>query len=264
RVEAQFGQDGADVGDRHDVSPLRAPGAASGRVVSAVSVTTCFHYLHLDGDCKGVRSLFLIFLGTPRNHAGFPGADGGSGGSSGATHTLLVQHGPHCRHVAPQVVESRAGEPELTDGRLHRAAVTPERVAEKVQGCRVGGSELGGQAAAPHGGTPLVSTCSHPAARSASTVHLDGIGRREPAAFRRSAESRNRRSSRVGITTGSPSQPEPTSSPSSSTISTAPPERYGFAIGNRCTPSTTDVPACSSPSSSSSRLQVRLRWLRDS
>src|SRR5690606_40787597 len=41
------------------VSPLRAPGAASGRVVSAVSVTTCFHYLHLDGDCKPPRSLFL-------------------------------------------------------------------------------------------------------------------------------------------------------------------------------------------------------------
>src|SRR5690606_34056576 len=58
QLEAQVGQDGADVGDRHDVSPLRAPGAAAGRVVSAVSVTTCFHYRLLDGDCKGVESLF--------------------------------------------------------------------------------------------------------------------------------------------------------------------------------------------------------------
>src|SRR5690606_31496247 len=41
------------------LSPLRAPGAASGRVVSAVSVTTCIHYLHLDGGCKPPRSLFL-------------------------------------------------------------------------------------------------------------------------------------------------------------------------------------------------------------
>src|SRR5690606_23669629 len=39
-------------------SPLRSPGAASGRVVSAVSVTTCFHYLHLDGDRKAPRLFF--------------------------------------------------------------------------------------------------------------------------------------------------------------------------------------------------------------
>src|SRR5690606_7363463 len=82
-----------------------------------------------------------------------------------------------------------------------------------------------------HSATSIVSTSAHPAATSASGVHSRGSGRRHPLARNSSSESRNRRSSRVGSTTGSPSQPSSISSPSSSTMSTAPMWTLAWAEG---------------------------------
>src|SRR5690606_21499024 len=126
---------GGAVDRRHDFSPLRAPGAASGRVVSAVSVTTCIHYLHLDGDRKGVASLFLrprsIFLEAEQLGA-VPG-QGVVGARRRAQRLDPVSYAVVARHDLPD--EALCGRAQGCQGgaQIGRQGATEER------GGRVGG-----------------------------------------------------------------------------------------------------------------------------